>query len=265
MSEKTSLKQTALFSLLPILLLLLTDSYISFLQPHAVSAFAVALLIAQLLCCLVFVKGDICPGQRGRLLFSHHFFTVFWLVWLVINIAAEQFSISMLFSYLCGLAMCLIAAKQPFDNEKLRSKLLQFSALLGVVGIISYITIMPSHDFSLLIYNPISQLFIGVVLANFALVISRSRLQNFIALLPFAMAVVLLLNVIFVLLVLSQQLDHLSNEFAVILYFVLHLILMFFIALHIIKKQKLAYFELVILLLLSMSLPIWAVFFQIHL
>lgn len=79
--EKTSPILTALFSLFPILLLLSTDIFTLFLssQAKAISHLAFAVLIAQLCCILVFTKGQICPGQRGRLSQVNLYFVIFWV------------------------------------------------------------------------------------------------------------------------------------------------------------------------------------------
>ena len=70
MSEEQSKPLAAFLAILPIGLLLMVDFFIESLQlaekliPHL----AFGVLIAQLLCLVAFIKGEICPGQRGRLI-----------------------------------------------------------------------------------------------------------------------------------------------------------------------------------------------------
>ncbi|MCK3657547.1 hypothetical protein A4G18_02125 [Pasteurellaceae bacterium Pebbles2] len=259
MSEKISLKQTALLSISAILIPLLIEIYAFFIQQQIeISYFSLSVFAAQFLCTLVFLKGEICPGQRGRLINVQGFFAVFWLAELLMN-----FSASSIFS-LAGLAMILLAYKQPKDDAAVRQKYLVANAIIGVVGVVAYFIALPSSP-NWLVYSPFAQLLIGVILANIALVNARNRLQGFIALLPFLMAILLVLNVFFALALLasSQSAVHFSNDFAVILYFILHLILMALIAFHILRKIKLSYQSLMLILFIAASLPLWSILVNI--
>ena len=68
MSEEQFKPLAAFLALLPIGLLLIIEFFAESLQsaekliPHL----AFGVLIAQLLCLVAFIKGEICPGQRGR-------------------------------------------------------------------------------------------------------------------------------------------------------------------------------------------------------
>lgn len=259
MSEKNTPKQTALFvilSLCPIGLLFGIQGYLAYLQPQfmAFSPFVLTLFFAQLLCSIVFIKGEICPGQRGRLIKVHSLFSLFWL-----GVLFEFPAVA-----LCGLLMSLLAFKQPKENINLRQKLLYLGVVAGIVGSLSYLIAGINASLNWLVFSPFSQLLLGTVLANMALVVSKNRLQGFIALLPFLMALLLTLNVIFVLTLLaSQSAVHFANEFALVLYFGLHLLIMAILSVVIIGKIKLDYPALMILFLLSLSLPLWAAFAEI--
>ena len=46
-------------------------------MPHL----GVGVLVAQLISLLVFYRGEICPGQRGRLIKVNMTFAIYWAVW----------------------------------------------------------------------------------------------------------------------------------------------------------------------------------------
>ncbi len=119
--EKTSSILTALFSLFPILLLLSTDIFTLFLssQAKAISHLAFAVLIAQLCCILVFTKGQICPGQRGRLSQVNLYFVIFWGIWLLLSLFSNYHFILTDMLSLCGIAVAIAIWQQP-EEAKLR-------------------------------------------------------------------------------------------------------------------------------------------------
>jgi len=78
MSEEQSKPLAAFLAILPIGLLLMIDFFAEKLIPHL----AFGVLIAQLLCLVAFIKGEICPGQRGRLIKANVCFALYWFVWL---------------------------------------------------------------------------------------------------------------------------------------------------------------------------------------
>ncbi|HDR1114852.1 TPA: hypothetical protein QB586_001473 [Pasteurella multocida] len=262
--EKTSPILTALFSLFPILLLLSTDIFALFLslQTKVISHLAFAVLIAQLCCILVFTKGQICLGQRGRLSRVNLYFVIFWGVWLLLSLFSNYHFILTDMLSLCGIAVAIAIWQQP-EEAKLRRSMLFIASLIGGVGCLCYclmfIEIPPRYWGQ---YSLFAQVLVGIILANLALVISRNRLQGFIGLLPFLMLIALLLNAISVLSLLlyfSSAVDFV-NQLAFVLYFVLHLVIAMFIAVHIFKKWAFSYTTLSILLFMSASLPLWASF-----
>ncbi|MDH2926668.1 hypothetical protein [Lonepinella koalarum] len=265
MSEETTLKQTALLSSIPVLLPVIIECYAIFLQQQVeITYFSCAFLTAQLLCLVVFIKGEICPGQRGRLMASQSLFAIYWLCSGIIGLFGTH-QVAILAMSACGLIMTIVALKQPKEDETLRNKRLFGGIIIGLSGVAIYLWLIFTQPISnAIIYSPLAQLFIGVILANFALLISRNRLQAFIALLPFAMSVLLLLNIISVLIFMSittsQSAVLFTNYFALLVYFISHLVLMAILALHIIRKIKLRYQTLVVLLFIALFLPIWSIF-----
>lgn len=269
--EKTAKNLTALFSLLPLGLLLIIDLYAMWLQPlgKALSHLVFGVLVAQLLCSLVFLKGDICNGQRGRLSEVHTYFALFWAVWFFLSLFSNYHYVLTDLICLCGMVMVFSAWRQPNEAE-MRVGVLKIGVAAGAIGIICYVLmLLDAPSLAWIQYNFAAQVLTGIVLTNLALVISRNRLQGFIALLPLLMIIVLLINAIAVLSILAihhfsvvdgQSVVVFSNDFAFILYFALHLVIAAILAVHIFRKIKLEYPVLMILLTISASLPLWSTF-----
>ena len=269
--EKTAKNLTALFSLLPLGLLLIIDLYAMWLQPlgKALSHLAFGVLVAQLLCSLVFLKGDICNGQRGRLSEVHTYFALFWAVWFFLSLFSNYHYVLTDLICLCGMVMVFSAWRQPNEPE-MRVGVLKIGVAAGAIGTICYVLmLLDAPSLAWIQYNFAAQALTGIVLANLALVISRNRLQGFIALLPLLMIIVLLINAIAVLsiwvihhfsVIDGQSAVVFSNDFAFILYFALHLVIAAILAVHIFRKIKLEYPVLMILLTISASLPLWSTF-----
>ena len=263
MSEEQPKFLTALSSFFPIFLLLVID-FFAFglqLQPNAMSHLALGVLTAQLICLLAFIKGEICNGQRSRLGLANLYFGLFWVVWLLFSLGTSYHHVFMDLVCLCGLAMTIITWKQPFE-VKLRHTLLKIAGFIGMLGVIGYLMLV--DEANLIQFNPVAQILLGIILANLALVISRNRLKGFIALLMLAAIAFLALNAMFVLanlFILSQQSAVVfTNEFALLLYLLLHLVMAAMLAVHVFKKWALSYNSLLILLLMTASLPLWASF-----
>ena len=132
--------------------------------------------------------------------------------------------------------------------------------MLGVIGY----GLMLVDEANFIQFNPVAQILLGIILANLALVVSRNRLKGFIALLMLAAIAFLALNAMFVcanLFILSQQSAVVfSNEFALLLYLLLHFVMAAMLAIHVFKKWTLSYLSLLILLFMTASLPLWATF-----
>ena len=254
--EETSPISTALQSLLPVAALLLMDGLGCWLTEKPMSSqYALAVLVAELILLIVFSKGQICNGQRGRLIKANNYLVLFWGAWALIAIG--QSAVSVLLLSLIGGAVIGVIYLRRF---------LSVAAILAFVGSGLSLSITAQMAVSPLTWlrdNPVAQMLLGVILANLFLSISRNRLQGFIGLLPFAMAILLVLNVIYTLAMLAafpeqvQTRPDLPAELPILLYFALHLVMMGILAVHILRKIKLDYFNLILLLLLAASLPLW--------
>ena len=264
MSEEQPKFLTALSSFFPVFLLLVIDLFALWLQPqpNVMSHLALGVLTAQLICLVAFIKGEICNGQRSRLGLANLYLGLFWLVWLLLSVVMNEHNMPMDLVCLCGLAMTIITWKQPFE-VKLRHVLLKIASFIGILGVIGYGLMMGGEE-NLIQVNPVAQILLGIILANLALVISRNRLKGFIALLMLAAIAFLALNALFVLanlFILSQQSAVVfTNEFALLLYLLLHFVMAAMLAVHVFKKWALSYNSLLILLLMTASLQLWASF-----
>ena len=263
MSEEQPKFLTALSSFFPVFLLLVIDLLAFWLQPHpnVISHLALGVLTAQLICLIAFIKGEICNGQRSRLGLANLYLGLFWMAWLLFSLGTSYHNVFIDLVCLCGLAMTIITWKQPFE-VKLRHLLLKIAGFIGILGVIGYLMLV--DEANLIQFNPVAQILLGIILANLALVISRNRLKGFIALLMLVAIAFLALNALFVLanlFILSQQSAVVfTNEFALLLYLLLHLVMAAILAVHVFKKWALSYNSLLILLLMMASLPLWASF-----
>ena len=121
MSEEQSKPLAAFLALLPIGLLLIIEFFAESLQsaekliPHL----AFGVLIAQLLCLVAFIKGEICPGQRGRLIKANVCFALYWFIWLGMSLASPHHYVMTDIVSLCGLsavyACLLYTSPSPRD------------------------------------------------------------------------------------------------------------------------------------------------------
>lgn len=265
MSETQSNTKNIFTSLFFIVILLVMDLFTLSLQPQAkaISHLSVGVLFAQMVVFLVFSQGQICNGQRSRLIKVNLYLLLYWSIWLFISLFSNYHYVITDLVSLCGIAGCLAAWFQPQDPQ-MRKSILILGALLSGLGIICYFLMFMDlswHFFPQ--YNLFAQLLMGVILANILLVISRNRLHGFIALLPLVMLIFLLLNAMAVLGFMAYAYSSavtFANEFALGLYFLLHLVIVAIIALHIFRKWTLSYNTLMILLLLTASLPLWVSF-----
>lgn len=108
MLTEQSKKHTALLSFLPVLLLIGIDFFCNFTSStKAISHLSLAVLVTQLLCILVFAKGEICNGQRFRLVKVNLYFLIYWGLWLFISLFSNYHYVLTDIVCLCGIALTL--------------------------------------------------------------------------------------------------------------------------------------------------------------
>lgn len=265
MSEQSSPSRAPLIALLAIAMVLVVDLFMfsQQAQPQAIPHLGLGILASQLIALLVFYKGEICPGQRGRFIKVNLAFALYWAVWLVISLLPNHhYTLANVMS-VCGLSVVYFIWKQP-KNEKIRNSFLLMAALVAGLGALSYLMVFNVLPFAAFTeYNPIAPLLAGVVLANLALVLARSRLQGFIAILPLAMIILLALNAlaIFLFLLFNGLESAVDSEriFAYAIYFICHFVIAAILVIHSFQKWTLSTNSLFILLFISACLPLWMV------
>ena len=261
MSESQPRALTASKSLLPIALIIAADLFAFNLSDFqfSLSHFAIAMFSAQLLCALVFAKGEICPGQRGRLVKVNLYSALFWLAALFFGWQQGNLQASLAIFGLISL-YCLSRQAMVEQNRKV---LLSCACVCSGVGIFIQLAAIHSIEQALQI-APFAQILTGIIITALALNISRNRLQGFIALLPLLMILALALNAVVsaVLAVFAFQATQplILNEFALMVYFIAHILLAAVLFLPILQKQKASYSTLMLALFIATSLPIWLQF-----
>lgn len=265
MTEQSRLP-TFIASSLPVLLLILIEGAIFLLQTETRFAphFAIGVFAAQLICLIVFIRGEICPGQRGRLIRTNRYFAFYWLAILFINPLINQTHIFTTLISLFGLSALYLINKhsKPYTAGR---NLLIMSALINGFGIFAYLIFMARlPTFVFVEFNPIAQLLAGILLTNLALTTARSRLQRFLALLPLTFVITLACNALIVfiyLLVISLTQTESAVDFdiifAYVLYFAAHLLAAAIIAFPLLRHDKLTYSPLLILFFIITYLPLW--------
>lgn len=261
MSEQKSFSfLPALLVLLPLLFLLAVD-LTAMLEGYsffrAISHFSFAIFSAQLICQIVFWRGDICNGQRSRLVKVNLWFMLFWAIWFIVSLFSNYHYILMDIMAICGIITSITVWGQP-QEEKLRNKLLLIGLICISLGMLIYLWVFFLFPpLSRLQFSPLSQLVTGVILAYILLIVAKNRLQNFIALLPLIAVSGLILNVFFALAVLFYyQAELVHSMLYYILYFILHLVLVGFWAYPIWYNRKLNYIALLFMLELSVCFPL---------
>lgn len=132
------------------------------------------LLGAQLLLTLVLVKGDICPGQRGRI---HKVLPTIAILWLVVgSLRVEAFLIALALVYFYS----QVQTKKTRQVGPLWAMYLADGLAVVLVTILIFKTVNWSAALSLF-----SQIFLlGALCGHLLLTVARTRLQAFHRILP---------------------------------------------------------------------------------
>lgn len=269
MSQQSEHKTALLFfSLAPIALLIIFEELFYALRVnHADSRFfalfSAAVLCGQGILHLVFAKGEICPGQRGRLSRAELFFALYWA--LVLLACLHKPFVPQIWQALAGLLLTFSTFRQPKEPQ-LRQAILLFGAIAGSLGLVCYALLLYRiNSQTWVVLSPFNQLLIGLMLAYYALQLARSRLANFIQLLPVVMLLMLIVNVLFTLVMLTSA--YFTGQALMLrigpsaLYFALHLLLAGLIARTLLKQKSAGKGQSAVWLALSLALPltfVWA-------
>ena len=159
-----------------------------------------ALLGAQLILTLVLTKGEICPGQRGRV---HKTLPALLVGWLVVAIAQP-------YAFLPLLALGYFTVKVKTGKTRDAGPLNVFYAA-NVLAFLVWFSFVPTLTLPVALLSLVSVALFGSLVAHIMLTQARTRLQAFHRLLPFAGFISAMLSVL-CLLWLSSQLD--ENQLA---------------------------------------------------
>lgn len=138
------------------------------------AVFAPMLLGAQLILTLILVKGDICPGQRGRIHKVLPSLAILWLAVASLRIEAMMVVFAIAYFY------SQVQTKKTRDQGPMWVMYLANGLALAYVGI--EIGAQSSVAASLSVFILI--LLLGALLAHLLLTIARTRLQAFHRILP---------------------------------------------------------------------------------
>ncbi|MFC0323204.1 hypothetical protein ACFFHT_06475 [Gallibacterium melopsittaci] len=250
-------------SLAPILFLFIADYAFLLVKPFGeviISHLMIAVLSAQLICQLIFLRGEICNGQRSRLSRWNLYFLIFWLGWLLLTCFQVKVYLPVRLAYICGVVLTLTTWRQP-KEEQLRQGVLWLGSIAGGIGLL--LALIPLFLLPItqsLTFNPLLQIVFGIGLAYWGLLVSRNRLHGLMALLPYFVLIILVASDVFafvtiLILYLDQQMM-VWKPFHLSCYFIIHLLLLAIWSYPILKKTKPNYWLLMVNFLLSGITPI---------
>ncbi len=147
------------------------------------------LLGAQLLLTLILVKGDICPGQRGRI---HKLLPVLAILWLAVASLKIQ---AIMVTFAIGYFYTQVQTKKTRERGPLWALYLANGLALAYVAI--QVTEQP--DWASRFHLLCQIVLLGGVFVHLLLVVARTRLQAFHRILPFAGVVAAMLAALTVL------------------------------------------------------------------
>ncbi len=212
--------EVATFAVLPMLVMLFIEMALNFYTAPSnmifISPYLLAILVAMLISLFVFWKGQICPGQTERLTFVLRFFMLFTLGNLIYTALATPKYNPMV---IVGVASILLPLfyfywESPLlsedDDKSLHNTLIYSSFAIIGVGILQYLAIywveLPSL-FNGIRANNFAQLLLGILLVGWYMMLAKSRLDVFFKLLVQLALLMLVMNYIWVVFVLYQQLQ----------------------------------------------------------
>lgn len=183
-----------------------------YFAPHNaifISPYLLAFLVAVCIHFFVLWKGEICPGQTGRLLFVLKFFALFAIGNFVYSVGFtpkhNPMALVGVASIMLPLFFWLFSAQ-----EKPLNTLIYCGFGIIAVGVLQYLVIywveLPSL-FNGIRANNFAQVLLGILLAGWYLMLAKSRLDLFFKLLVQVALIVLVLNYLWVAFMLYQQLQ----------------------------------------------------------
>lgn len=233
-------QQISVFALLPIAIMLWSEIALNyyaapqnaiFLSPYVLTIFTTFLLFF-----IVLLKGQICPGQRSRLLFVIRFFLLFGLGNLIYSVALTPKHAPLLLANVVCLALPLMMfIRLPKPEEKLYRTFFLCAMAICTIGILQYLLVywveLPSW-FNAIRANNFAQVLSGILIAGWYLVLSKNRLEHFLKFLVKLALIVLVINYIWAVFVLSKLLamPTTTNLIPYLTYFIVQFIIVIMLA-----------------------------------
>ncbi|QLB21240.1 hypothetical protein A6B43_06765 [Vespertiliibacter pulmonis] len=205
------------FTILPLCLMLFIQMWLNYNAAPKnsifISPYLLAFLVTIILSLIVLWKGDICPGQRGRL--------VTILPWLVLfSLGNTAYSLGFTPKHTPALLIMTVSVVLPFllwklpEDEQFKNIFIYCGLAMAGIAVFQYLLIywyeLPSL-FNGLRANNFAQLLLGILLAGWYLVLAKSRLEGFLKLLVLLALGTLILNYLWVAFMMYQYL-HLMPE-----------------------------------------------------
>lgn len=211
--DSPSKLEIATHAILPMLSMLFIEMFLNhFAAPKNtifISPYLLAFFVAIVVLLIVLWKGQICPGQRGRLLFIVPFLLVFALGNLAYTLGFTPKHSPALIVMAISLILPAIMWKVP-DDEQFKNIFIYCALAMAGIAIFQFLLIywyeIPSL-FNGIRANNFAQILFGVLLAGWIMMLAKSRLDGFFKLLVLIALVVLVLNYIWVAFVLYQHLQ----------------------------------------------------------
>ncbi|MDN3610309.1 hypothetical protein ACFFUP_01270 [Vibrio ostreicida] len=138
------------------------------------AALAPMLLGAQLLVTLILIKGELCPGQRGRIHKMLPVFAILWLAVASIHIEAMMMAFALAYFY----------SQVQTKKTRVQGPLWVMHVANGLALVYIGIEMTKKPDIVAGINTGIQVVLLGAVFAHLLLTVARTRLQAFHRLLP---------------------------------------------------------------------------------
>lgn len=209
---------------LPVVLMLFIQMLAHYIGSPAnsifLSPYLIAFFVAALLALVVLWKGQICPGQKGRLAFVLPFLAAFALGNFLYTAFFTPKHILLSLANLAALFIPLLYWRFP-DDEPMQKIFSYLGFALGAIGILAHSICYWVELPSLLNWvrgNYFAQIQLGLLLLGWYMMLAKSRLDGFFKLLVQLSLIVLIFNYIWVIFVLYQELN-IMPELATLPYF----------------------------------------------
>lgn len=211
--DTSSKLEIATHASLPLLAMLFIQMYLNhfFAPPQTIfiSPYMLAFLVVAVIGLVALWKGQICPGQRGRLLAILPFLLIFALGNLAYSVAFTPKHSPAFIVMAVSILLPVLFRILP-DDEQLKNVVIYCGLAMASIGILQYLLIywyeIPSL-FNGIRANNFAQLLLGILLAGWYLILAKSRLEGFLKLLVLVALIALIFNYSWTAFVLYQQLQ----------------------------------------------------------